>query len=64
MRFSSENVYKWKYNEAKKLGYVAIYDFKGYIKTKWVVESYSIDFPLSTDSVYLLYLINKFVVFI
>ena len=46
MRFSSENVYKWKYNEAKKLGYVAIYDFKGYIKTKWVVESYFID---STD---------------
>ena len=61
MRFSSENVYKWKYNEAKKLGYVAIYDFKGYIKTKWVVESYCID---STDSLYLLYLINTFVVFI
>ena len=61
MRFSSENVYKWKYNEAKKLRYVAISDFKGYIKTKWVVESYFID---STDSLYLLYLINTFVVFI
>ena len=59
MRFSSENVYRWKYNEAKKLGYVTITFFKRYIRIEWAIESY-----FTTDTLYFLYLINIFLVFI